>query len=74
MFFFFFGVGGDFEIFIAISQCIWGVGDCRDRLLRGIIVGRGRQSVGVRGVMESNFIINYNFWLFLFFLVVMEVA
>ena len=40
----------------------------------GIVVGRSGQSFRSRGIVESNFIINSNFWLFLIFLVVVEVA
>ena len=65
--FLFFGVWGNFEIFIVISQWIWGFWDCRGSDLGGGIFGSGCWRVGDRGITESNFIINCNFWISLFF-------
>ena len=64
----FLGVGGNFDILITISQWIWGVGDCRVRVSVGSIFGSDLWSVGGRGIAESNFSINCNFWFFQFFL------
>ena len=61
----FFGVWEDFEILIAIYQWMWGVGYCQVRGLGGIIICRGGWSFGGRGLVESNFIIYCNFWIFL---------
>ena len=59
----FFGVGGNFEIFIAVYQWIRGVGDCQ---ARGFIVSLWWSSgkiVEWRGLVESNFIIIFCiFW------------
>ena len=44
---------------------MWVVGYCRTRGLGKRIVGRCGQSVGDRGVVKSNFIVNCNFWIFL---------
>ena len=65
LFFCFFGVWGNFEILIAISQLIWGVGDYIYRVSRVKFIGRGKWKFRGRGVVEIIFIINCNFWIFL---------
>ena len=54
--------GGEGGIKIAIYQLIRGVGDCRARVLCRSIRGNSGKTVGERGVVESNCIVNFSFF------------
>ena len=51
---------------IAIYQWVWGVGDFRVKLFCIKFIGNSGNVFGGRGVVESNFVINCNFRLFVF--------